>query len=83
MKTRVLLALAIAAVTPFAFVAGCSSDDSSQTDGGPQNEAGGKDVTTDNAQPQPDSGTDGANQCTGPVFDNGLVPGFPNNIPQP
>lgn len=82
MKTRVLLALVIAAATPLVFVAGCS-DSSSQTDGGPQNEAGGNDAAVD-SNPGTDSGTDGGNTCTtGLVFDNTLVPGWPNNVPQP
>ena len=86
MKTRNLcLALALTAIAPVAFFA-CSSDDSSQQDGGPHN---GQDATTDTGNPETSTTSDAStpdapNACaTGLVFDNTLVPGWPNNIPQP
>ncbi len=85
MKTRALLILVLAAASPLAIVH-CSSDDSSQTDGGPQNgKDSGSDVTTQNdTGTGTDTGTDAPNACsTGITFDNTKVPGWPNAIPQP
>lgn len=84
MKTRHLLA-AVAAVivaAPLFFVA-CNGDNSQTQDSGPQNgQDAGKDVqqTQDTGTSDVQQQTDGAACLT---FDNTLVPGFPNNIPQP
>lgn len=85
MKTRYLLVLvaAVSVAAPVLIVA-CNGDNS-QADGGPQNfDSGNKDVqaqdTGTNDAQQNDGGSDGAACLT---FDNTLVPGYPNNIPQP
>jgi hypothetical protein len=77
MKTRIILAL----VT----IVACS-DNNTQTDSGPQNgQDAGKDVAQQNdSGPSNDAGPDAPDPCaTGLKFDNTLVPGYPNNIPQP
>jgi hypothetical protein len=84
------LVLALVATIPFASLAACNGDNTQQTDSGPQNgnDSGNK---QDVAQQQ-DTGTqndassnpDAPDPCsTGLKFDNTLVPGYPNNIPQP
>ncbi len=77
MKTRsiILLAVAGAAAVPFITLAACNGDSSSQTDGG-------NDVNTSDVNNKTDGGTD-SSCATGLAFDNTLVPGWPNNIPQP
>ena len=84
MKTRNLLAIvATVLVTAPLFNVACNGDNT-QTDGGPQNFEAGKDVqvtdTGTNDGQKTDGGSDGATCLT---FDNTLVPGWPNNIPQP
>lgn len=87
-----LLALALIAAAPLTMLGACSSDDSSQQDGGPQNKP---DTGTDSTLPQDsgtqqdtstanDAGIDAPNPCsTGITFDNTVVPGWPNNVPAP
>jgi hypothetical protein len=85
MKTRNLFAVvaAILVSAPLFFVA-CNGDNSQTQDSGPQNnpDAAGKDV-----QQTQDTGTNDVQQTTDGgaclTFDNTLVPGYPNNIPQP
>jgi hypothetical protein len=83
MKTRNVLLLCLAVTVPFVTMAACNGDNSNQTDSGPHN---GQDTGPD-TQPQndaaADTGTDGGSCSTGLSFDNTLVPGWPNNIPQP
>ena len=84
MKTRTLLAIAAAVLVAAPLLNVACNGDNSQTDSGPQNFDGGKDVqvtdTGTNDVQQTDGGSDGAACLT---FDNNLVPGYPNNIPQP
>ena len=84
MKTRNLLALVAVVVVSAPLVNVACNGDSTQTDSGPQNFDAGKDVqvtdTGTNDVQQTDAGNDGAACLT---FDNTLVPGYPNNIPQP
>ncbi len=84
MKTRNLLAVVAAIIVsaPLFFVA-CNGDNSQTQDSGPQNNPdAGKDV-----QQTQDTGTNDVQQTTDGgaclTFDNTLVPGYPNNIPQP
>ena len=81
MKTRTLFILALAAAVPLVTMAACNGDNSNQTDSGPHN---GQDAAPD-IQQQNDTGPghDGGTCTTGLAFDNTLVPGWPNNIPQP
>lgn len=90
MKTKSLFVLAFAAALPFSMLAACTSDDSSQQDGGPQNKP---DTGTDSTTQQDtgtqdtstsDAGADAPNPCaTGITYDNSVVPGWPNNVPTP
>ena len=87
MKTRSFLVLALVATIPFVTLAACNGDSSQTTDSGPQNgdSGGNKDVAQQNdGAPQNDAGPDAPDPCTtGLKFDNTLVPGYPNNVPQP
>jgi hypothetical protein len=84
MKTRNLLAIvaAVLVTAPLLNVVACNGD-SSQADSGPQNGDSGKDVTPPppDTGPGPDATPDSGPPCL--TFDNTLVPGYPNNIPQP
>jgi hypothetical protein len=83
MKTRHLLVIVAAAsvAAPLLIVA-CNGDNSQTQDSGPQNNPdASKDV-----QQQQDTSTNDVQQTDGATcltFDNSLVPGYPNNIPQP
>ena len=84
MKTRTILFLAAALTAPFATMAACNGDNSNQMDGGPKNGDSGSDIQQQNDTGNPDtSNNDGGGCSTGLSFDNTLVPGWPNSIPQP
>jgi hypothetical protein len=80
MKTRTLI-LALVITVPALTIAACNGDNT-QSDSGPQNEAG-SDVNSNPDTAKTDAGNDGGSCSTGLSFDNTLVPGWPNSIPQP
>jgi hypothetical protein len=81
MKRTIVLFLSSTLLAAAMFAPACSSTDA--TPAGPKNNPpAGTDSGTTTPTVDASTGDGGSQQCTGPVFDNTRIPGWPN-VPQP